>query len=104
MSNLKMYTELAEWWPLLSAPEDYAEEAALYAHTLRDHGASGVGQARPHVLELGSGGGNNAVHLIAAGFDMTLVDLSPEMLAVSRRLNPHAEHVQGDMRTVRLGR
>jgi hypothetical protein len=35
---------------------------------------------------------------------MTLVDLSPGMLAVSRALNPECEHVQGDLRTVRLGR
>jgi SAM-dependent methyltransferase len=34
----------------------------------------------------------------------TLVDLSPGMLEVSRALNPECEHVQGDMRTVRLGR
>jgi hypothetical protein len=24
----KMYEEFAEWWPLLSAPADYEEEAA----------------------------------------------------------------------------
>ncbi len=35
---------------------------------------------------------------------MTLVDLSRRMLAVSRELNPTCEHVQGDMRSVRLGR
>ena len=35
---------------------------------------------------------------------MTLVDLSDEMLEMSRRLNPECEHRQGDMRTVRLGR
>lgn len=35
---------------------------------------------------------------------MVLVDLSPGMLAVSRRLNPECEHVEGDMRTIRLGR
>jgi hypothetical protein len=35
---------------------------------------------------------------------MTLVDRSPAMLEVSRRLNPELEHVEGDMRTVRLGR
>ena len=55
------------------------------------------------VLELGSGGGNNAVHL-KAGFDLTLVDLSAEMVAVSQPLNPECDHVVGDMRTVRLGR
>lgn len=55
------------------------------------------------LLELGSGGGNNASHL-KARFEMILVEPSPGMLAVSRALNPDCEHVQGDMRTARLGR
>jgi trans-aconitate methyltransferase len=33
---------------------------------------------------------------------MTLVDRSAAMLAVSRRLNPECQHVEGDMRSVRL--
>jgi SAM-dependent methyltransferase len=37
-------------------------------------------------------------------FDMTLTDLSPAMLEVSRELNPECEHVHGDMRTLRLER
>jgi SAM-dependent methyltransferase len=94
-----LYDELADWWPLLSAPEDYAEEAEEYRRLIVE--ASG-GEART-VLELGSGGGNNASHLKAA-FEMTLVDLSPGMLEVSRRLNPECEHVHGDMRSVRLDR
>ncbi len=32
---------------------------------------------------------------------MTLVDLSPDMLRISRRLNPECEHLQGDMRSFR---
>ena len=95
----RMYGDLAAWWPLLSAPEDYEEEAAFYRKTLLDAG----GEAIRTVLELGSGGGNNASHL-KARFAMTLVDPSPGMLQVSRGLNPECEHVQGDMRTVRLGR
>jgi SAM-dependent methyltransferase len=35
---------------------------------------------------------------------MALVDRSPGMLEVSRALNPECEHIEGDMRTVRLGR
>ena len=35
---------------------------------------------------------------------MTLVDLSAQMLALSQGLNPELEHVQGDMRSVRLNR
>lgn len=34
---------------------------------------------------------------------MTLVDPSPGMLNVSRSLNPDCEHIQGDMRNIRLG-
>ena len=94
----RFYGELAAWWPLISPPEEYAEEAA-YAATLLASAAIPVQE----VLELGSGGGHNAVHLKAI-FAMTLVDLSPDMLAVSERLNPDCAHHEGDMRTVRLGR
>lgn len=95
----RMYAELASWWPLLSAPEDYAEEAAFFADALVRACAS----PPRSLLELGSGGGNNASHL-KARFEVVLVDPSPGMLEVSRALNPGCEHVQGDMRTVRLGR
>ena len=95
----KLYNELASWWPLLSAPAEYEEEAAFYTKTLL-----AAGERPPlTVLELGSGGGNNASHM-KAHFTMVLVDRSPGMLAVSRTLNPECEHVEGDMRTVRLGR
>jgi SAM-dependent methyltransferase len=95
----KLYRELASWWPLLSAPEDYGEEAAFYERAIVE------ACARPPetVLELGSGGGNNASHM-KARFRMTLTDLSPDMLKVSEALNPECEHIQGDMRTVRVGR
>ena len=95
----RLYRELAEWWPLLSPPEGYAEEAEEYRRLL----VEGSGGGAREVLELGSGGGNNASHL-KAHFRLTLVDRSPQMLAVSRRLNPECEHVEGDMRSVRLGR
>jgi len=100
MSDLpKLYTDLADWWPLLSAPDDYEEEAAFYAERL----TAACDRPPQTVLELGSGGGNNASHM-KRHFRMTLVDPSIGMLAVSRALNPDLEHVQGDMRTVRLGR
>ena len=58
---------------------------------------------RARLLELGSGGGNNASHL-KARFECTLTDLSPDMLALSRTLNPECEHIECDMRTLRLDR
>jgi len=96
---MKLYGELASWWPLLSSPAEYAEEAAFYERTLVT-----ACERPPHtLLELGSGGGNNASHL-KVRFQMTLVDRSPGMLEVSRALNPECEHIEGDMRTARLGR
>ena len=95
----KLYKEFASWWPLLSSPEEYAEEAAFYERVLLD----ACGRPARTLLELGSGGGNNASYM-KARFQMVLVDPSAGMLEVSRRLNPECEHIQGDMRTVRIGR
>ena len=97
---MKLYNELASWWPLMSPPAEYVEEAAFYLNTLTK------ASTRPirTVLELGSGGGHNASHMKSHFAEMVLVDVSPGMLAMSRSLNPELEHHQGDMRTVRLGR
>jgi SAM-dependent methyltransferase len=94
----RLYDELAGWFHLLTAPGDYAEEAEVYRGVLVETAEIPVRA----VLELGSGGGNNASHL-KAHFDMTLVDISPEMLRASRTINPECRHLQGDMRSVRLG-
>jgi SAM-dependent methyltransferase len=97
---MKLYRELAEWWPLFSPPgADYAEEAAFVRGLFEAASGGGIRT----LLELGSGGGNNACHL-KASYALTLVDVSPDMLRVSRALNPECEHALGDMRSVRLGR
>jgi SAM-dependent methyltransferase len=94
----RLYGELADWFHLLTAPEDYAEEADLYRRVL----VEACDEPPRTVLELGSGGGNNASHL-KADFVLTLVDRSPQMLELSRSLNPECRHLVGDMRDVRLG-
>jgi SAM-dependent methyltransferase len=95
----QLYSNLATWWPLLSPPEGYEEEAALYRQIFDTHSPEPVRT----LLELGSGGGSNAYHL-KRHYQMTLVDLSPDMLTMSRAINPELEHRQGDMRSVRLNR
>jgi SAM-dependent methyltransferase len=95
----RLYGDLASWFHLLTSPEEYAEEAEIYRQLL----VGAADESIRTVLELGCGGGNNASHL-KRHFDMTLTDLSPEMLELSRTLNPECEHVEGDMRTLRLGR
>ncbi len=93
------YDQLAEWWPLFSPPAHYGEEAADLLARLAPVSRSGFAT----LLELGSGGGSLAWHL-KPHFLLTLTDRSPGMLAVNRTVNPEAEHIVGDMRTLRLQR
>ena len=99
MTQHRLYDDLAYLWPLFSPPEEYVDDAQHWREALRKR----LGPGRHPVLELGSGGGHTLSHL-TADFDVTAVDLSPEMLALSARLNPGVAHHQGDMRSVRLGR
>ncbi|MFL5756253.1 MAG: class I SAM-dependent methyltransferase [Chloroflexota bacterium] len=94
-----LYGELAPWFHLFTPPEEYADEAAEVLDLVRRHATGSV----ETLLELGAGGGNTASHL-RRELTVTLSDLSPEMLELSRSINPGVEHVVGDMRTLRLGR
>ena len=97
---MRLYNDLAAWWPLLDDPADYAEEAGVYGDLL----AEACDAPIESFLELGSGGGNTASHLKRRFRRLVLTDVSEDMLAVSRALNPECEHKAGDMRTLRLGR
>ncbi len=94
----RLYRDLAHLWPAFSPPEEYADDARHWREALRAR----LGPGRHPVLELGSGGGHTLSHL-TDDFAVTAVELSPQMLALSRRLNPGVTHHQGDMRSVRLG-
>jgi len=95
----RLYGDLAWLWPVISSPEEYQRESKDWRRILKEE----LGAGRRKVLELGCGGGHFTSRL-APHHDMTAVDLSPRMLAHSRRLNPGVRHHRGDMRNVRLGR
>ena len=95
--GLRLYNEFAHLWPVISPPQDYAEESEHWRSALRDL----LGPGRWRILELGCGGGHLLSHL-TADFEAEAVDLAPRMLALSRKLNPDVEHHLGDMRTVRI--
>lgn len=99
MDGPRLYHDLAWLWPLCSPPEDYAVEAGYWRRVLAER----LGPGPYRVLELGVGGGHNLSHLTDV-VQATAVDISPAMLELSRRLNPGVEHLQGDMRALRLGR
>jgi SAM-dependent methyltransferase len=91
----RLYTELAGWWQLISPTKDYADEAAFFKGLFHAENTKTI-------LELGSGGGNVAWFL-KKNFTLTLTDISGEMLTESKKQNSELEHIEGDMRTLRLG-
>lgn len=95
----KLYHELAEWFTTLTAPEEYAAEAALYHQILQSESDLEI----LTLLELGAGTGNNAFHL-KQHYKLTLTDRSAVMLAESKKQNPECDHHVGDMRTLRLNK
>ena len=94
-----LYRELTPWYRLVDPAADHLDEAASYQAAFE----RAISPPPGTLLDLGAGAGNNAFHL-KRRFRCTLVNLSPDMLALSRELNPECEHVQGDIRTVRLER
>ena len=99
VENPRLYGDLAWTWPIIRPPEDYVGEAQEIVRLLRTH-ARGEPQT---LLHLGCGGG----HLDATlkrSLAVTGVDVSLSMLALAQRLNPEVDYVEGDMRTVRIGR
>ena len=99
MTSPILYGELAPWFHLLTPPEHYEEDAATVLRLLR----ANVAGPLETLLELGSGGGNTASHL-RRHLRLTLTDVAPAMLELSRTINPGTEHLVGDMRTFRIGR
>lgn len=94
-----IYNDLASWYRLLDPLEDHLDECAVFAEALSE---AVRGEARS-LLELGSGAGHNA-HFLKDRFRCTLSDISAPMLELSRELNPECEHLEGDMRSVRIAR
>ena len=80
---MKRYDELADWWVLMSPPEDYAAEAGPVARLLDPGDAPG----RPRLLELGAGGGHLAAlrtaraHLREGGVALFCPDRTVECFA-----------------------
>ncbi len=95
----RLYDDLAWLWPTFGSVEDYRRETEQICEWMREYVEGEINS----VLDLGCGGGKNGFHLSQLGA-ITGVDLSAPMLAQARELNPAGEFIQGDMRSVDLGR
>jgi hypothetical protein len=95
----RLYHDLVDLWPLVSGPENYDEEFATFRARFERHGL----ESGARILHLGSGGGSIDFHLKSL-YDVTGVDVSADMVAHARVVNPGVIYVEGDIRDVRLGR
>ncbi|MEI8078280.1 MAG: class I SAM-dependent methyltransferase [bacterium] len=106
----KVFNDYARYYDLLYRSKDYAGETTFVLDRL--HATGGAPQC---LLDLGCGTGRHALELARRGIAVTGVDLSETMLAMGRPLLAAAasslspgiavpELLQGDARTVRLGR
>ena len=93
------YNELAWTEDLLANPADYESEVAGYVDLIKRNSS----QTPRTLLHLGCGvGGHDDV--FKRHFDVTGVDISRGMLDRARLRHQDIEYIEGDMRTVRLGR
>lgn len=93
----RLYKDLAPYFPIITPPEDYLEEGEYFAQVIKN--TSPIESKT--LLDLGCGGGNDDFAL-KKYFNVTGIDLSPEMLKLAKKLNPDVNYLLGDMRTIRL--
>ena len=90
---MKLYSELASWWSVLTPEGTYDLEAEFFCALL--------GTEIESIMELGAG-----IGAMAASFPThircILVDHSPQMIEQSKLRNPESVHICGDVRDVFL--
>jgi ubiquinone/menaquinone biosynthesis C-methylase UbiE len=93
------YNELAWTEDLLADPSDYEDEVAGYVDLIKRNSL----HTPSTLLHLGCGAGGHDT-FFKRHFAVTGVDISRGMLDKARVQHPDVEYIEGDMRTVRLGR
>jgi len=96
----------ADLYDVTYAEKPYDAECDVLERVFREHGTRPIGE----VLDLGCGTGSHAMHLSRRGYRLVGVDVSAAMLARAKEkllagkpASP-VELVEGDVRTVELGR
>ncbi|MDO9027155.1 MAG: class I SAM-dependent methyltransferase, partial [bacterium] len=92
----RLYKDLSWLWPLWEKVEDYQPESARFISLIKKH----CPKART-ILDIACGGGKND-YWLKKRFAVTGVDLSPQMIAQAKKLNPGAMYHVGDMRNFDL--
>ena len=99
MAGWISYNELAWTEPILAPTESCREEIENYCSIIKKH--SKIEPAT--LLHLACGAGSYD-YTFKKHFQVTGVDLSAAMINVAKNINPEIEYLEGDMRSVNLGR
>jgi len=94
ISEWQLYSDYQWVWEMISNSDDYEPLSAYVVAKISEHETHKTAT----LLHLGCGSGNMDFHL-KKHFEVTGVDLSPDMLASARKKNPECRYFTGDMRT-----
>ncbi|WP_299442620.1 class I SAM-dependent methyltransferase [uncultured Aquimarina sp.] len=90
---MKLYSKLSEVYEAMYTTFiNYEEEYKFYNKILSKH-------KKLNLLEIGSGTGNLAIYFEENGYEYCGLDLSKEMVDISKRKLPLSKFIVGDMRT-----
>jgi len=92
------YTELAWTEPIITPPSEHAKETELFSNIIKEHSKIEVST----LLQLGCGAGGND-YTFKNYFDITGLDISENMLEITKQLKPEVNYHYGDMRKTELG-
>jgi SAM-dependent methyltransferase len=96
--TMRLYKDLSYLWPIISPPETYIEEGRFFINRIREFSPNAQ-----TLLNLGCGGGH-LDWVLKKEFNITGLDINPEMLKLAKKLNPEVEYLLDDMRVARIER
>jgi len=95
----RLYSDLSWLWRLWGDPAtEYADHVSFIIELIQKSSKRELRTA----LDLGCGGGK-FIFTLKKHFEVTGLDLSPQMLALAKELNPEVKLLHGDMRSFSIG-
>jgi len=95
--KLISYSNLAWTEPIISPPDEYAEDTELFIKVIKENSI-----IKPKtLLHLGCGAGGND-YTFKKYFKVTGIDISKDMLKMAKKINPEITYYKYDMRCLKL--
>ena len=92
-SNETYNRDFSAYYDRITQHKDYRAEIDALVRFIRQE----VNDPNPRVLDVGCGTGNHAVLLAAEGYDITAIDLSPDMIKIAAAKNSEAKFKSADI-------